>query len=83
MIWFFERQNAKLRYEIRRQADGPGYELVITGPDGAPEIEQYADALSLLERTQALECALREEGWHVPIPAGRSSVPRIPSRRAF
>ena len=34
MIWFFERHRARLHYEIRRQSDGPAYELVITFPDG-------------------------------------------------
>jgi hypothetical protein len=73
MIWFFERQDSRLHYEIRRQADGPACELVITGPDGSQEIELYADALALLERTQALERALRADGWHAPIASRRAA----------
>ena len=37
MIWFFERHEARLLYEIRRQADGDDYELVVTFPDGRQE----------------------------------------------
>lgn len=82
MIWFFERQHSKLRYEIRRQTDGQDYELVITRPDGSQDIERYADSLRLIERAQELEHALRAEGWHVPVPQGRTSSRRFPARRA-
>jgi hypothetical protein len=77
MIWFFERQNARLRYEIRRQADGHDYELVITRPDGGQDLERYDDALELLQRTESLERSLREDGWQVPAPRGRALAVRI------
>ncbi|HWT45130.1 MAG TPA: hypothetical protein VN085_04155, partial [Vicinamibacterales bacterium] len=82
MSWFFERQHSKLRYEIRRQTDGHEYELVITGPDGSQAVERYADSLSLVRRAQALDQALRAEGWHVPVPSGRAMPRRFPARRA-
>lgn len=66
MIWFFERHHARLHYEIRRQTDGPDYELVITFPDGRQEIEQYADTSALTERTIKLDRALTDEGWAPP-----------------
>ena len=66
MIWFFERHHARLHYEIRRQTDGPNYELVITFPDGRQEIERYADATAVRERGAALERALANEGWELP-----------------
>lgn len=72
MIWFFERQNSRLHYEIRRQPDGHDYELVITKPDGMQDVERYGDALALLHRTEELERTLRAEGWHVPVPRGRA-----------
>jgi len=74
MIWFFERQASRLRYEIRRQPDGHDYELVITHPDGRQEVERYADALSLLERTDSLQHALRAEGWQPPLLRGRAAA---------
>ena len=77
MIWFFERQRARLRYEIRRQTDGPDYELVITFPDGRQEIELYADSSAVVERSLMLDRALKDEGWvrpHVgPRSVGRSA----------
>lgn len=66
MIWFFERRRARLHYEIRRQTDGPNYELVITFPDGRQQIERYADAATLTERSVSLERTLTAEGWATP-----------------
>jgi hypothetical protein len=68
MIWFFERQDARLLYEIRRQADGDDYELVVTFPDGRQEVEKFEDPLALIERSQRLQDSLRAQGW-VPPPA--------------
>ena len=68
MIWFFERHQSRLHYEIRRQTDGQNYELVITHPDGRQEVEQYADPSALLQRTIRLENDLIAEGWEPPRP---------------
>ena len=67
MIWFFERHDSRLRYEIRRQNDGDGCELVITYPDGRQEIEEFSDPSALLERADRLQNSLRAEGWHAPM----------------
>ena len=74
MIWFFERQEARLLYEIRRQSHGDEYELVVTYPDGRQEIEQFDDPHSLIERSHNLQEALRAQGWQPPSSArgGRS-----------
>jgi hypothetical protein len=69
MIWFFERHDARLQYEIRRQSDGPAYELVITFPDGRQEIEHYTDQSALTCRSIRLERALMDAGWEPP-PVG-------------
>lgn len=66
MIWFFERHHARLHYEIRRQTDGPNYELVITFPDGRQEIERYADPTAVRERAVTLERTLADQGWEPP-----------------
>jgi hypothetical protein len=60
MIWFFKRHHARLRYEIRRQTDGPNYELVITFPDGRQEIELYSDPSAVTER--AIKTESRADG---------------------
>lgn len=69
MIWFFERQDARLRYEIRRQSEGTAYELVITFPDGRQEIERYDDPNAITRRSIRLERALTDAGWEPP-PVG-------------
>ena len=66
MLWFFERHESRLRYEIRRQTDGPEYELVITYPDGGQEIERFSDASAVVERSNALQTALAQAGWAPP-----------------
>jgi hypothetical protein len=79
MIWFFERQRARLHYEIRRQTDGPNYELVITFPDGRQEIELYADTSAVTERSMKLDRALTDEGWVRPHGGPRTARRSAPS----
>ncbi len=66
MIWFFERQQARLSYEIRRATEGTEYELVITHPDGSEQVEAFTDATVLMERSLRLRDALLSQGWRVP-----------------
>ena len=73
MIWFFERQHARLSYEIRRAAEGTEYELVITFPDGTQQVEAFTDASHLMERSVRLRDALASEGWRTPVVRGRVS----------
>ena len=76
MIWFFERDAARLLYEIRRQSDGDDYELVLTFPDGRQEVEKYQDPHVLIERSHRLQETLRRQGWAPPTTSRVS--PRIP-----
>jgi hypothetical protein len=78
MIWFFERHEAKLLYEIRRQSDGNDYELAVTFPDGRQEVEHFQDPHTLIERSQRLQDSLRAQGWAPPSTA-RAAAPRAPS----
>ena len=66
MIWFFERRQLRLHYEIRRQLDGHGFELQITYPDGSQHLEHYADSAAVLARSRALQNVLLQAGWHQP-----------------
>lgn len=66
MLWFFEKHHFRLHYEIRRQTDGPDYELVITHPDGRQEVEHYRDANAVLERSVRLQDSLIQAGWQPP-----------------
>lgn len=74
MIWFFERQQRRLHYEIRRHTDGDDYEIVINHPDGRLEVERYSDAAELLARSASLRVTLMNEGWAPPAPRPRSAV---------
>lgn len=74
MIWFFERQDARLLYEIRRQSDGDDYELVVTFPDGRQEVEKFDDPHALIERSHRLQAALRAQGWVPPAAAPRGDL---------
>ena len=76
MLWFFERQQSRLHYEIRHQTDGHDYELVITHPDGRQEVEHYADAAALHERSLRLEHSLIKDGWQRPPATVRADPTR-------
>jgi hypothetical protein len=77
MIWFFERQQSRLHYEIRRQTDGHAYELVITHPDGHQELELFADPMALIERSQDLQDRLLAAGWQPPRRRSRSTLKAV------
>jgi len=63
MIWFFERDRTHLHYEIRHQAAGTAFELVVTYPDGRQQIERAHDPRELVARSGALRSALVRDGW--------------------
>lgn len=66
MLWFFERQDSRLRYEIRSAENGQGLELVITYPDGREEVEVYATPADALRRSDRLQRDLTAAGWQSP-----------------
>jgi hypothetical protein len=68
MLWFFEKRDARLHYEIRLQTDGPHYELVITFPDGRQELERFPNADAVVQRSVALQDSLVQAGWQAPRP---------------
>ncbi len=63
MIWFYERGNQHLYYEIRLREDGPGYELGLGMPDGMLLTERFASEDALPRRFTELQAALVREGW--------------------
>ena len=65
MIWFFDRHGQRLRYEIRRNERGDGYELVVQYPDGRTEVEQMIEPSDLLQRCAELAESLKQDGWKV------------------
>jgi hypothetical protein len=63
MIWFFDRDGERLRYEIQRERGR--YRVVITRPDGTESIEEVEEPTELIERSVQLMNSLRGEGWKV------------------
>ena len=70
MLWFFERQGARLLYEIRREGNGSGYELVVCYADGTREVERFDDSAALLRRSEELQRGLVQDGWRQQQPQG-------------
>lgn len=65
MIWFFDRNGERLRYEIRRNRADGHYRVIITRPDGTESVEEVDEPAALIERSVALMNTLRGEGWKV------------------
>ena len=65
MIWFFDRDGERLRYEISRDRVGGHYRLIITRPDGSESVEEVDEPDRLIERSVELMNSLRGDGWHV------------------
>jgi hypothetical protein len=65
VIWFFDRNGEKLRYEICRDRVDGHYRVVITHPDGRESVEEVEEPTQLIERSVQLMNSLRVDGWHV------------------
>ena len=65
MIWFFDRDGERLRYEISRNRTAGRYRLIITRPDGSESVEEVDEPGRLIERSVELMNSLRGDGWHV------------------
>ena len=65
MIWFFDRDGQRLRYEISRDRHVGRYRVIITHPDGTESVEEVDEPSRLIERSAELMNSLRGDGWHV------------------
>jgi hypothetical protein len=65
MIWFFDRDGERLRYEISHDRADGHYRVVITRPDGSESVEEVDEPSQLIERSVELMNSLRGDGWHV------------------
>lgn len=65
MIWFFDRNGEKLRYEITRDRRDGRYRVVITRPDGSEQVEEVDEPTELIERSVQFMNSLRSDGWRV------------------
>jgi hypothetical protein len=65
MIWFFDRNGERLRYEIMRGRGDNHYRVVITRPDGTESVEEVEEPTELVKRSVQLMNSLRGDGWKV------------------
>jgi hypothetical protein len=65
MIWFFDKDGEKLRYEISHDRFNGRYRVVITRPDGTESVEEVDEPTALIERSVELMNSLRGDGWRV------------------
>ena len=65
VIWFFDKDGKKLRYEMTRQGVTGPYRLVVTDPDGLVSIEEVQEPLELIQRSLHLVNSLKNQGWRV------------------
>ena len=63
MIWFYERGDQHLYYEVRLSDDGVGYELGLASPEGPLMTERFDSQDALARRFTELQAALVREGW--------------------
>jgi len=65
MIWLFDREGERIRYEICRDETGAGFLLVMTSTSGEKRVEHIEQATDLIERSMDQMRRLREDGWKV------------------
>ena len=65
MIWFFDKDGERLRYEISHDRHAGRYRVVVTRPDGSESIEEVDQPNEVIERSVQLMNTLRSEGWRV------------------
>ena len=65
MIWFFDKEGDRLRYEISHDRGSGCYRLIVTRSDGSESVEELDQPSDLIERSVELMNSLRTEGWRV------------------
>ena len=65
MIWFFDKEGERLRYEIAHDRTSGKYRVIVTHPDGSESVEEVDQPTDLIERSVQLMNNLRTEGWKV------------------
>ncbi len=66
MFYFFRRGDASIRCEVRTDADGRGYELIVDRPDAMVSLERFGAPPELNRRWREIERSLIREGWAGP-----------------
>jgi hypothetical protein len=64
VFWWFERGREHIRFEVLDL--GGRFELRVTYPDGAEQVEQFEDSSDLAKRQQHLQTEFSAQGWAGP-----------------
>jgi hypothetical protein len=68
MFYFFRRDGASIRCEVRPDSCGDGYDLIVDRPDAMVTIEHFDAPPDLNRRWSEIERTLQREGWTGPQP---------------
>jgi hypothetical protein len=66
VFYFFKRGSETVQCEVRSKADGPGFEIVITEPNGTERTELFATSEQVHDRWVELHKRFELEGWWGP-----------------
>lgn len=66
MFYFFQKGKETVQCEVRSADDGPGFEIVVTAPDGTRTLETYATSEQVHDRWLELHKRFADEGWWGP-----------------
>jgi hypothetical protein len=66
VFYFFKRGSETIQCEVRSEADGPGFEIVIIESEGAERTERFATSEQVHERWMELHKHFEHEGWWGP-----------------
>jgi hypothetical protein len=67
MVYFYRRSGDTRICESRLEAQGPGFELIVT-EGRESQIERFADARSLMNRQEELRRSWSMHGWRTIDP---------------
>ena len=66
MFYFYRRGPESVQCEVRAAADGPGYEIVITGHDGSERCERFVTSEQVHARWLEIHQTFEHDGWWGP-----------------
>jgi hypothetical protein len=66
VFYFYRRGPESVQCEVRAAADGPGYEIVITNPDGTERYERFGTSEQVHARWLEIHSGFERDGWWGP-----------------
>jgi len=66
VFYFFKRGNESVQCEVRSEADGPGFEIVITDSAGTVRVERFPTSEQVHDRWVEIHHRFERDGWWGP-----------------